>query len=479
MILGLFGIIISLLLLMVLAYRGVSVVLAAPICAFFAMAMSGAPLLPGYTEIFMPALGNFVRNYFPLFATGAIFGALMTSAGYAKAIAQILARTFGAKHALVATALTSGLLTYGGISTYVVVFVMFPLALELFRQADIPRRLMPATIAVGSLTFTMTALPGSPQIQNIIPGNAFETSAFAAPGLGLLGGAMMLFGSLAWLTYRSRRLTKAGEHFAAPTDAEKRKASRGESVDSHAEVSEESTHALITPSHPGLAFIPLLVMFTVNLVCTKWILPSMDWGFLQNDPYKGATLGNRLAVWAALVAMLCSVLTVLVLNLHHLGLLWKVMGDSVKDAFIPILTTGSEVGYGAVIASAAAFTIIRDSILGVSGSALIASAVSTSVVAGITGSASGGMTIALNAMGEEFKRMALEQGVSLEAMHRITAMASGGLDSMPHNGAVITLLLVCGLTHRESYKDIFMVTLLIPVLTVATLIPVVMTFGSF
>ncbi|MGO4957989.1 GntP family permease [Luteococcus sp. Sow4_B9] len=474
MTLGLLGIIVSLVVLIALAYRGVSVVIAAPICAFFAMAMSGAPLLAGYTEIFMPALGNFVKSYFPLFATGAIFGALMTAAGYAKAIAEMLARTFGARHALVATALTSGLLTYGGISTFVVVFVMFPLALELFRAADIPRRLMPAAIAVGSLTFTMTALPGSPQIQNIIPGNAFETTAFAAPGLGLIGAALMLGGSLAWLTFRRRQLANRGEHFAGmkTSDGDQR-------VDEHSEVSRESTEALLTPAHPALAFIPLAAMFLVNLACTLWILPARDWSFLENDPYKGATLGNRIAVWSALVAMLAAVLSVLLLNIKHLGLLWEIMGKSVSNAFIPILSTASEVGYGAVIASAAAFAIIRDGIINVSGHALIASAVSTSVVCGITGSASGGMTIALNAMGDELKRMALEQGVSLEAMHRITAMASGGLDSMPHNGAVITLLLVCGLTHRESYQDVFMVTLVIPVLTVITLIPIAITFGSF
>lgn len=475
MILGLVGIIVSLLVLIALAYRGVSVVLAAPICAFFAMSMSGAPLLPGYTEIFMPALGNFVRNYFPLFATGAIFGGLMTAAGYSRAIAEMLARAFGAKHALAATALTSGLLTYGGISTFVVVFVMFPLGLELFRAADIPRRLMPATIAVGSLTFTMTALPGSPQIQNIIPGNAFETSAFAAPGLGLLGGAVMLFGSLAYLGFRRRQLAGAGEHFQTPTQAD----ARGGATAGGAAPGGESAKALLTPAHPGLAFIPLAVMFLVNLVFTMWVLPSMNWDFLAEEPYKGATLGNRIAIWAALVAMLASVLSVLLLNIGNLALMAQVMGDSVKNAFVPILSTASEVGYGAVIAGVAAFALIRDGIIEVSGNALVASAVATSVISGITGSASGGMTIAMNALGEDFKRMALEQGIGLEAMHRITAMASGGLDSMPHNGAVITLLLVCGLTHRESYRDVFVVTLVIPVLTVIALIPIALTLGSF
>lgn len=476
MTLGLIGIIVSLAALIFLAYRGVSVIIAAPICAFFALAMSGAPLLPGYTEIFMPALGKFVTSYFPLFATGAIFGGLMTAAGYAKAIAEMLAKRFGAKHALVTTALTAGLLTYGGISTFVVVFVMFPLALELFRAADIPRRLMPATIAVGSLTFTMTAVPGSPQIQNIIPGQTFGTNAFAAPGIGLIAGLIMVGTSLGWLTFRQRRMVAAGEHFGMASINEQKAA---EEADGHAEVSRASTQALLTPAHPMLAFVPLAVMFGVNLIATMWVLPAMDWSMLGKPPYKDATLDNRVAVWAALLAMLASVATVLLLNLGQVKVLWHVLIESVKNAFLPILSTASEVGYGAVIAGAAAFAIIRDGILSVSGNALIASAVSTSVISGITGSASGGMTIALNALGKPLKQMALDQGISLEAMHRITALASGGLDSMPHNGAVITLLLVCGMTHKESYKDICMVTLVLPVLTCALMIPLVMAVGTF
>ncbi|MDN6680368.1 MAG: GntP family permease, partial [Yaniella sp.] len=107
----------------------------------------------------------------------------------------------------------------------------------------------------------------------------------------------------------------------------------------------------------------------------------------------------------------------------------------------------------------------------------VTSAISTSVISGVTGSASGGMTIALNAFGDELKTMATDQGISMEVMHRITSMASGGLDSMPHNGAVITLLMVCGLSHRESYKDVFMITLVIPALVTALLTVGILFFG--
>src|SRR5699024_125250 len=213
MAIGLIGIFISLALLITLAYRGVSIIIAAPIAALVAMVTSGMPLLATYTDIFMPALANFVGNYFPIFLTGAIFGALMLFSGYATDLANTITRWLGPKRAVFATVLTASLMTYGGISVFVAVFVMFPQARELFRVADIPRRLIPATIALGILTFTMTALPGAPQVQNIIPGNFFQTSTFAAPVLGIVGGTIIFILGMVWLEFRKKQLIKAGEHF--------------------------------------------------------------------------------------------------------------------------------------------------------------------------------------------------------------------------------------------------------------------------
>lgn len=498
MILGLVGIILSLALLILLAYRGVSVILAAPICAVVALVLSGAPLLPSYTEIFMPALGGFLTNYFPMFLTGAIFGGLMSATGYARSIAQNITRWIGPKRALVATVLTGAVLTYGGISVFVVVFVMFPLALELFRQADIPRRLIPATIGLGILTFTMTALPGTPQVQNIIPGMAFGTSTFAAPGIGLIAAVLMFTLGMIWLEYRSRRLRKLGETFNSMTIGERRKAgldttgirtgvvqttsNADESGPGTATKTVTATKAepeTLTPPNSFVAFIPLILVFGVNYLCTLVIFPAMNWDFLGDEKFGGITLSNRIAIWSVIVAILAAILAIVLLHVRHLRLLWQTTTEGAKNSLLPIFSTGSEVGYGAVIASVGAFSIIRDGILHVSGNALVASAVSTSTIAGITGSASGGMTIALNALGEDLRNMAIEQGISLDAMHRITALASGGLDTMPHNGAIITLLLVCGMTHRESYKDIAMISIVGPVITVAVLIPVIMLFGTF
>ncbi|NIH71034.1 GntP family permease [Auritidibacter ignavus] len=472
--------------------------MAAPISAFVAMLLSGVPLLPTFTEIFMPGVAGFISNYFLIFLTGAIFGALMLASGYATALAQVITKWLGPKRAVFATVLTSALMTYGGISVFVAAFVMFPLARELFKAANLPRRLVPSTIALGILTFTMTAIPGAPQIQNIIPGQFFGTSTFAAPLIGIVAGILMFVLGMVWLEYRSRALVRKGESFGDTTILES-KFGRGadlglsqpesdqeetregvRNVASPPRASEDSPDAegkaprTLVPPNNIVPFIPFLLVFIVNFGCTMFVFPALDWSVLEDEKFGGITLADRSATWAVLLALLAAILSVLLFNIRRIRNLWASLIDGAKNSLQPIFNTASEVGYGAVIASLGAFTIIRDGIFGVSSNALITSAVSTSVISGVTGSASGGMTIALNAFGPDFAEMAEEQGISMEALHRITSMASGGLDSMPHNGAVITLLLVCGMSHKESYKDVCVITLLIPVVVTAIMIPFAM-----
>jgi H+/gluconate symporter-like permease len=505
MIFGIIGIVLSLALLITLAYRGMPVIIAAPIAAVVALLFSGAPILASYTEIFMPALANFVGQYFPLFLLGAIFGVLMTVTGYAESIARTVARWIGARNALLATVITSALMTYGGISLFVVAFVMFPLARELFRVADIPKRLIPGTIALGIFTFTMTALPGTPQVQNLIPTQFFGTDGFAAPGIGLLGTLMILGLGMVWLEFRRRSLIAKGEHFEDTPDA----LDQGNAHDGGATASSSapssgasrrdrdgggdsatmtkireaetgtSSAAVLKPRNGVEAFIPLLAVIIVNFGCTLLVFPALNWDYLQEEKFGGIQLSTRAGIWAVIIALTVAILVIVAFNIRRFGALRGAFVDGAKGSMLPIFSTASEVGYGAVIASVAAFAVVRDAVFNMGGNALVTSVFSTSVTAAITGSSSGGLTIALNAFGDQLKTMAVDQGVSLEAMHRLTAMAAGGLDTLPHSGAVVTLLLVCGMSHRQSYKDIFMVTLVIPVITVTVLVALVSMVGAF
>ena len=460
---GTVGIVVSLCLLMYWAYRGVSVLLLAPVLALLAVAMSGdvGVLLPVYTQVFMKAMGGYLMQFFPLFLLGAIFGKLMDESGSARAIAHGIVCAVGAQRAILAVVLACSVLTYGGVSLFVVAFAVYPVGAALFRQADIPKRLMPAAIALGAFTFTMTALPGTPAIQNAIPIPFFGTDAFAAPGLGLIGAAIMFGLGMWWLNGQARGLMAAGEGYGDDAQA-------------------PNTNDAHMPS-VWVALLPMVVVVVLNGWLSKWVLPGMDWSILQEVRMGGLSDAKPLiGIWSIIVALSVANLCLLVVHRRRWVNWMKTLNDGATSSLLPMLNTATEVGYGTVIASLAGFALIRDALLSVApGNPLVSQAVAVNVLAGITGSASGGMSIALNALGAEFTTMAQAAGISPELLHRVATMASGCMDTLPHNGAVISLLVICGLTHKASYKYIAMNTVVFPLVALATVVGLGTAFGSF
>lgn len=478
---GLIGIVLSLALLIVFAYRGVNVIILAPLMALLATVFAGGvPLLATYTQVFMPALGGYVITYFPLFLLGAIFGKLMDDSGSARAIAYFIVDKLGGSRAILAVVLACAVLTYGGVSLFVVAFAVFPIAAAMFREAGVPKRLIPASIALGSFTFTMTALPGTPQIQNAIPAPFFGTDAFAAPGLGIIAALIMFGGGTWWLSHRSKKLQAAGEGYLDAGDTAKAEKAAAAAGGTATKV-EAGTAATDTRPRPSalLAFLPIVVVIAVNLLLVRLVFPAMDTSYLAEDAYGATDLETVGGIWAIVVALVVACLLVIALNWTRLADLRASLNEGSFASFLPIFNTASEVGYGAVIAALPAFRIVRDAVLGISNNPVVSLAVSVNVLAGITGSASGGMSIALQALGEQFRGLAEDQGISLELMHRVTVLAAGGFDALPHNGAVITVLAICGLTHRQSYKDIFVVAVAIPVVALVTVIALGTAFGGF
>lgn len=455
---GLIGIFLSLFLLMYLAYRGINVLILAPLMALLAVLMSGgAPVLATYTQVFMKSLGGYVTTYFPLFLLGAIFGKVMADGGAARTIAEAIVDKVGANRAILAVVLACGVLTYGGVSLFVVAFAIYPIANALFRRSDIPKRLLPAAIALGSFTFTMTAFPGTPAIQNAIPIPFFGTNVFAAPFLGTLAGLIMLIGGTLWL---DRRAAAA--------------AGRGEGYGVHAATAADST----LPEDadlPGFAsaITPVVMVIALNAVFTYLVIPNMSADYLAEPVYGETTLAKVAGIWAIIISLTAAIAAAVALNWRRFVAVKETINSGTMGSLLPIFNTASEVGYGAVIASLPAFAYVRDAVLGLFPHNPVASlAVAVNVLAGITGSASGGMSIALNTLGEQFAAMAREQGISMELMHRVTALSSGGFDALPHNGAVITLLAITGMTHKKSYSDIFVVSVAIPV--IATIVVIVL-----
>jgi H+/gluconate symporter-like permease len=457
---GLIGLVLSLALLITLAYRGASVIVLAPLLAIFAVAFSGEiPLLAAYTQIFMPALGRFLAKYFPLFLLGALFGKLMDESGCAESIARWISTRLGSRHAILSVVLCVAILTYGGVSLFVVAFAIYPLTYSVFQTADIPRRLIPGAIALGSGTFTMTSLPGTMQIQNLIPMPYFKTTAFAAPVLGIIGGVCTFILGMWWLNRRAHVAARNSEGFAT--------------VAGYGPGAELRTAGDERQSLPPfiLAIGLIVVVLVCNFIFAEIWIPKWNVDYLAKPLFGGVTVNDVRGIWSSVMAMLVACGLLIAFSSRCRRRLGEIMRTGAMDSLLPIFNTASEVGYGATIAALPAFTVIKNGLLNfVPSNPLVSEAAAISVLAGITGSASGGLSIALESLGATYYQRALESGVNPEVMHRVASMASGGLDSLPHNGAVITLLVVCGLTHKQSYLDIGVVTVIIPLFSLALVI---------
>ena len=438
----------ALLFLMFVAYRGYSVILFAPVAALGAVLLTDASLVaPMFTGLFMDKMVGFVKNYFPVFLLGAVFGKVIELSGFSKSIVSSVIQLVGAGRAMLSIVLVCAVLTYGGVSLFVVVFAVYPFAAEMFRQSDIPKRLIPGTIALGAFTFTMDSLPGTPQIQNVIPTAFFKTTIYAAPILGTVGAFFILIAGMVYLEWRRRVAQKAGEGYGNNHINEPVRFDHSEKL-----------------VNPVIAVLPLVLVAVSNKVLTDWF-PQM---YGKSVSFVPAVIGKAApvvqevskiaAIWAVEGALLIGILTVVVFGFRRVAASFaEGSRAAVGGALLASMNTASEYGFGAVIAALPGFLVIADALKSIPNT-LVNEAVTVTALAGITGSASGGMGIALAAMSDYFIQGAQTAGIPMEVLHRVASMASGGMDTLPHNGAVITLLAVTGLTHKVAYKDIFAIT---------------------
>ncbi len=444
------GILLSLFLLMFMAYMGFSVILFAPVFALLAAALQGLPIMPSYTELFMAKAVIYVKAFFPVFMLGAVFGKVMEDTLLAKGISHAIMEKLGNKHAVMAVVLSCAILTYGGVSLFVVVFAVYPFAAALFKEADIPKRLIPGCVALGAFTFTMDAFPGTPQIQNIIPTTFYGTTGYAAPIAGLVGGILIFIIGMVYLEWRKRTAVAKGEGYGDHT------------------LNEPAEAAVTKLPSWYISLLPLILVLAVNYYLSRvytWdpaILAPLSGMKL---PLMAPAVKNVIGIWSLVIGLVLGIILALALGFKNIpkgGGLQKALNVGAIGSLLAIMNTASEVGYGNVIAALPGFKSIAAFLLGIKlgGTPLVSEAVSVTTLAGITGSASGGMSIALDLMSKDWLAWANSIGMSPEILHRVASMASGGCDTMPHNGAVITLLAVCGLTHKQSYLDIFAMTII-------------------
>lgn len=439
----------ALVLLMVIAYRGYSVILFAPVVAMGAvLCFEPISVFPAYMTLFMEKAAFFMKTYFPMFLLGAVFGKVIELSGFSKAIVSTIFKWVGVKHSMLAICLVTAILAYGGVSMFVLVFAVYPLASEMFKMGKIPKRLIPGIIWLGMGTFAMDALPGTPQIQNIIPTTFFGTTAYAAPTLGILGSLIILVCGMFYFEHARRKAVARNEGYDS-----------GQPLVNEPETTEEGNLP-----NMWIALIPLLVVAILNFVLTKNMVNIFDETYALNLPGMKSAINidvtKNVSLWAVVIALIAGVLSTFVLAFKPIVKRFaEGSKHAVSGALLAIMNTASEYGYGSIIAVLPGFLILSELMHHGIANPLLSEIISISALSGIVGSASGGLSIALAAMSDVYIASAQAAGIPLEVAHRIASMASGAFDSLPHNGAVITLLAVTGLTHKQAYGPIFMVTL--------------------
>ena len=435
--------------LMLFAYRGWSIILIAPFFAIVAAILSEFGIMPTYSELYMTRLAEYTKTYYPVFLFGAVFARLMEKGGLASAIAGKIISVLGERRAVLAVILGCAALTYGGLSVFVVAFVMYPFGAEIFRKADIPKKLLPATLWMGIFSFAMVAMPGTPQIQNIIPSSYFGTSTWAGVGIGLFATVVCMAISMGWLTYRTKSLQAKGEGYGQQAETQAR---RDRTIPSW-----------------QLSLIPLLMVIVINVILSNPF--HWEWGFHWNEssletfaPLKltllAASVGKVQAIWSISVALILSSIAAAYIGRKRYRNSKETFLETINfgaaSSCAAVLNVASGVAFGSVMVSMPGFLPIKEILIGIGDSAgpLVSAVITTNIMGGITGSASGGLTIALSMLGDQWAQMAAAQGIPLEALHRIIAISSIGIDPVPHCGALVTLLAICGLTHKEAYYDI-------------------------
>ncbi|MBY7144297.1 GntP family permease [Virgibacillus sp. NKC19-3] len=434
-ILGMIGLIASLVLLVYLTMKGINIIIAALISSIVVAVTGGMNLGTALMDDYMSGFTDYFASWFLVFLLGAIFGKIMQETKSAESIAQWIKRTLGTKRAVFAVVAAAAIMTYGGVSLFVVGFAVYPIALSLFRAANLPHRFIPAALVFGSISFTMTA-PGSPEIQNIIPTEFFGTTPTAGGFIGVLSAFLIMVAGGLWLGRMVRKASERGETFSLPHSISQGK---GESASALAAEEQESQQTETANDLPNviLAFLPLIVVIGLLNILSMFINPTAS----------------------LLIALTTGIFLACLSMNKYLKEFWEALATGTQNSLVALANTCAVVGFGSVAAQVSAFDSVVDAVVSIPGPPLLGLAIGVTVVCAITGSASGGLGIALPILAPIY----MGQGLDTGDMHRVSALASGGIDSLPHNGYVVTTVrAICGETHKRAYAPIFMVSVIVP-----------------
>ncbi|MDR2825874.1 MAG: GntP family permease [Deltaproteobacteria bacterium] len=426
--LGVIGLLGALVLLVILAYKGLHIIAVSLICSLFVIFTNQLPIWDTLSNGYMGFLKNFVGSYLLMFFLGAVFGELIGQSGAARSISFKIIDLFGPAKAILVVILATTILSYGGVSVFVIIFAIYPIGLFLFKEADVNKKLLPATVLLGSGAYVLTTVPGTPALPNVIPTNPIYhlgTNLYAAPVVSIIATIVMFVSGYLYLLWADRRYRSRNEGFVP---------SPGDVIE---ELTPETRAKL--PSCT-LSLLPIIVLIAV-IFFTKSVLPAMA--------------GVCLALLSGVV------LSCIVFFPQLKPKFTTCLNTGAGGSILAIINTASVVGFGGVVQTAPAFQSFVKFASELDFNPLVSTAIAVNVVAGITGSSSGGTTIFMNSMSEIFMQMGT---INPEVFHRIVAISSGCLDSLPHSGAIITFLVITKLTHKQAYSHMGMVTCVVPML---------------
>lgn len=410
---GLIGLFVAIILLVILAMKGVPILLIGLVCSSVVALTSGLNIYDVLKENYMTGYMTFLGRNLLIFLAGAMFGRMMEITGAANSIADFIVTKLGKSKGVLAIVLACCVLCYGGVSVYVVAFTIYPIAVSIFRDADIPRYFLPGAIGFGSVTFAMTS-PGTPQLQNILPTQSLGTDTMAGAVVGFIVGIVMLIIGYFWLSKMIKKAIAGGAHF---------------------EASEADRASMLQ-----VTGLPNIIISLIPIVITIVVM-------------------NVLKVPAEVsITISVAIGLLLMRTFYDYHQLLNDFTKSASGAISAATNTCAVVAFGSVVKIVPAFQSMIDWVTSLPLEPLLGCAIAVTVMCSICGSASGGLGISVPIVGPIY--MAL--GVPAAAIHRVASIASGALDSMPHNGYIVTLLNVCGCTHKEGYMPLFWLTVVVP-----------------
>ncbi|PXV63676.1 H+/gluconate symporter-like permease [Halanaerobium congolense] len=387
----------------------VSIVIAAPLSSIVILYLNNLNILEILNGQYLPGFAAFVQDYLFIFLLSAILGKIMEESDDATSIGEFLLDVLSYRYAAIGIFFASVLLSLGGISAFVLIFTIYPIAKTVFEEAKLPKSLILASIAGGNVVVGLT-LPGSPQVHNLIMMDYLNTSSLAGLGLGLVSVSTGALAAILYLKYRSSSYL---------SEAEANRTSIFKKPDS------DKLMNFIT------AMLPLLTVFILLAVLAK-------------DP---------------VIALLLGVVVSIIKNFRKVDLL-ELLNDSISNAVLPLMFAASAMGFGRVISSLPVFKEFLQTLLNLPLHPYLLVGIITNIAAGLLGSASGGMLLTLSTVGENIVQL-----VNIEELHRIIIIASTGLDTLPHNSAYLAMLAYTGLKFRETYFDYCVVTVIAPLIS--------------